>query len=160
MNTLGDYSHYFGGFFCFPFVDRHHIFFLRDFLSLMFLIERHLSFLRNDQQFFCIVCVVFSVFFFLVDRHKSLLWATIFSKSILLSLLFFSRRQTTVSAQCSGMSNECAVWAGRKCKWFAIYDIWLASLGKFLKTSITWVLLLLFQKGSEHMKCILERLRL
>ena len=89
-----------------------------------------------------------------------LLWATSFSQSILLSLLLFSFRQTTVSAQCSGMSNECAVWAGRKCKWFAIYDIWLASLGKFLKTSITWVLLLLFQKGSEHMKCILERLRL
>ena len=115
---------------------------------------------KNDQQVFCIVCVVFSVVF-LVDRHKSLLWATSFSQSILLSSLLFSFRQTTVSAQCSGMSNECAVWAGRKCKWFAIYDIWLASLGKFLKTSITWVLLLLlFQKGSEHMKCILERLRL
>ena len=77
--------------------------------------------------------------------HKSLLWATSFSQSILLSTLLFSFRQTTVSAQCSGMSNECAVWAGRKCKWFAIYDIWLASLGKFLKTSITWALLLLLQ---------------
>ena len=121
--------------------------------SVVFYRQTSVSVQVGPTSFFCIVCVVFSIVF-LVDRYKS--------QNILLSILLFSFRQTTVSAQCSGMSNECAVWAGRKCKWFAIYDIWLASLGKFLKTSITWVLLLLllFQKGSEHMKCILERLRL